>query len=44
MNTNTVIEQQARYLIEERTAANRRPRPASHKPRHHRTLRRLSWL
>lgn len=44
MNTNTVIEQQARYLIEERTAATRRQRPTSRKPRHHRALRRLSWL
>jgi hypothetical protein len=39
----TIIEAQARYLIEDRIQPTHRPRPTDVR-RHHRRLRRLSWL
>jgi len=39
----TVIEAQARYLIEDRIRATR-PRKSVHDRRRHRRLRTLSWL
>ena len=39
----TVIEAQARYLIEDRIRATR-PRRSDHDRRRHRRLRTLSWL
>lgn len=39
----TVIEAQARFLIEDRIHPTRQPRPTGVR-RRHRRLRRLSWL
>lgn len=39
----TVIEAQARYLIEDRIRATR-PKQSAHDRRRHRRLRTLSWL
>jgi hypothetical protein len=39
----TVIEAQARYLIEERIHPTHQPKPAGVR-RRHRRIRRLSWL
>ena len=39
----TVIEAQARYLIEDRIHPTHRPKPTAVR-RHHRKMRRLSWL
>ncbi len=43
MNT-TVIEAQARYLIEDRTHPTHRPQVPAGVRRRHRKVRRLSWL
>jgi hypothetical protein len=40
---HTVIEEQARYLIEDRIRQTRRPQPTGVR-RRHRKIRRLSWL
>jgi hypothetical protein len=44
MNINeTMIEAQARYLIEDRIHSTHRPQPSAVR-RRHRRVRRLSWL
>jgi len=40
----TVIEAQARYLIEDRIQPNHRPQVTADVRRRHRKVRRLSWL